>query len=72
MNKSGLGGPGSLEGNLMLCPICQIARLVSITMSVNERSLTMHSCARCETKWWDCDGENVGLAKVLSTARKSA
>ena len=57
----------------MLCPLCRIARLVSITMTLNDRELTMHSCSRCETKWWDCDGENVGLKKVLETAaRKSA
>lgn len=52
----------------MICPICRIARLVSIAMTVNDRRLTMHSCARCETRWWDRDGENVGLNSVLQTA----
>jgi DNA polymerase III alpha subunit (gram-positive type) len=49
----------------MRCPLCKVANLVSISMTVSDRQLTMHSCSRCETKWWDADGENVGLATVL-------
>lgn len=58
----------------MTCPLCQIARLVTITMTVNTKQLTLHSCSRCETKWWKADGENVGLSTVLETAtvRRSA
>ena len=58
----------------MLCPLCSVAHLVSISMQVNERTLTLHSCSRCETRWWDCDGENVGFRDVLGHAkvRKSA
>lgn len=58
----------------MTCPLCQIAQLVTISMHVNERRLTMKSCSRCETKWWEADGQNVGLSKVLETAsvRRSA
>jgi Zn-finger nucleic acid-binding protein len=58
----------------MICPICNIANLVTINMAVNERNLTLHSCGRCETRWWDCDGEHVALKSVLDTAkaRKSA
>ena len=61
-------------GTGMMCPLCQIARLVTITMSVNNRELTLHSCSRCETKWWKADGENVGLSTVLNAAavRRSA
>ncbi len=53
----------------MTCPICNIANLVTINMSVNDRSLTLHSCARCETRWWDRDGEHVALSSVLETAK---
>lgn len=58
----------------MECPICRIARLVTIRMTVNEKRLALHSCSHCETKWWDCDGANVGLKHVLQTAavRRSA
>ena len=50
------------------CPLCQISHLVTISMSVNGRDLTLHSCNRCETKWWKADGENVGIKTVLDTA----
>ena len=58
----------------MQCPICRNARLVRIAMKVNERQLTLHSCARCETRWWESDGTKVGLERVLehATMRKSA
>lgn len=57
----------------MTCPLCNIARLVTISMTVNARNLQLHSCSRCETKWWKADGENVGLTTVLDVAaRKSA
>jgi hypothetical protein len=55
----------------VICPLCHIARLVTIAMTVNERRLSLHSCARCETRWWDCDGENVSLSSVLDTAASS-
>lgn len=54
----------------MTCPLCSIAQLVTIAMRVNERDLTLHSCSRCETKWWHADGENVGLSEVLHAAAK--
>ncbi len=57
----------------MTCPLCNIAQLVTIAMRVNERDLKLHSCSRCETKWWHADGENVGFADVLHAAsRRSA
>jgi transcription elongation factor Elf1 len=57
----------------MTCPLCSIANLVTISMKMNERELTLHSCGRCETKWWEADGENVGLSSVLQAAsRRSA
>jgi hypothetical protein len=58
----------------MTCPLCSIANLVTIDMNVNERSLRLHSCARCEVSWWKADGENVGLRSVIDAAsvKKSA
>jgi formate dehydrogenase maturation protein FdhE len=58
----------------MTCPLCNIANLVMIDMTVNERSLRLHSCSRCETSWWKADGQNVGLSSVIqaATVRKSA
>lgn len=56
----------------MTCPLCNIANLVTIAMTVNQRHLTLHSCSRCETRWWKSDGDQVGLTDVLQAARKTA
>ena len=56
----------------MTCPLCHIANLVTISMSVNQRQLELHSCGRCETRWWKADGDQVGLGTVLNAARKTA
>jgi Zn-finger nucleic acid-binding protein len=58
----------------MICPLCNIANLVTIDMTVNQRELRLHSCSRCEISWWKADGENIGLSTVIETAtvRKSA
>ena len=56
----------------MTCPLCNIANLVTIAMTVNQRQLTLHSCSRCETRWWKADGDQVGLGDVLNAARKTA
>ena len=56
----------------MTCPLCNIANLVTIAMTVNQRQLTLHSCSRCETRWWKSDGGQVGLTDVLQAARKIA
>jgi hypothetical protein len=56
----------------MTCPLCNIANLVTIAMTVNQRQLTLHSCSRCETRWWKADGDQVGLGDVLQAARKTA
>ena len=52
----------------MTCPNCRVARLVQIGMVLKDRVVTMHSCSRCDTRWWDSDGEKVGLPNVLELA----
>ena len=52
----------------MKCPNCRHARLVQIALRLKERQVTMHSCSRCDTRWWDSDGERVGLTNVLELA----
>ena len=52
----------------MLCPSCSSGRLVEIDITLRERRVTMHSCSRCETRWWDQEGEPVGLRHVLDLA----
>jgi hypothetical protein len=52
----------------MTCPNCRGARLVQIGLTLKERKVTMHSCSKCDTRWWDSDGEQVGLTNVLELA----
>ena len=41
----------------MKCPRCRIARLVVINVSMQGESVKMHSCSRCDIRWWERDGE---------------
>jgi len=52
----------------MTCPNCRGARLVQIGLRLKERRVTMHSCSRCDTRWWDSDGKRLGLTNVLDLA----
>lgn len=58
------------ENSTMSCPACSHRHLVEIELTLKERRVTLHSCSRCETKWWDQDGERVAVARVLDLARK--
>jgi len=52
----------------MTCPNCRGGRLVQVGLTLKERKVTMHSCSRCDTRWWDSDGQQVGLTDVLELA----
>ena len=50
----------------MTCPTCQRGHLVEIGVTLSEHRVTMHNCSRCETRWWDREGETVDLGGVLA------
>ena len=52
----------------MTCPKCRAMQLVEIGLVVGGSKLTMHSCPMCETRWWDREGEKVGVDGVLQLA----
>ncbi len=52
----------------MSCPKCRAGDLTEIGLLLRGKSVTMHSCSRCETRWWDADGERVQLHHVLRLA----
>ena len=54
----------------MSCPRCRAADLTEISLELRGKNVIMHSCARCETRWWDADGEQVGLHHVLHLATR--
>ncbi len=63
-------GPGaaSREEGAMGCPNCRRGRLVEISLVLSESKVTMHSCSRCDTRWWDRDGRRLPLGQVLDLA----
>ena len=49
----------------MSCPTCRNGNLVHIGLEISSSMVTMHSCSVCETRWWDQDGQVIGLGNVL-------
>lgn len=52
----------------MKCPRCKTSQLVEIAVTLREQRVTMHSCSRCDSRWWDSHGENLALPHVLEMA----
>ena len=47
-----------------VCPACG-APLVTITIHVGAGDRTLCSCARCDKRWWQRDGELTDLQGVI-------
>jgi transcription elongation factor Elf1 len=52
----------------MACPVCNTKRLVEIGINLGDSAVTLHSCSKCETRWWERDGERVEVDGVLTLA----
>ncbi len=52
----------------MNCPRCKTSRLVEIEVTLREQRVTMHSCSRCDNRWWESEGQSLGLASVVELA----
>lgn len=52
---------------MIRCPSCD-SKLVEIAVSLGDTRLTMHSCSRCDRRWWDRDGGLIELQDVLNLA----
>lgn len=53
----------------MACSTCRARQLVEIAVNVNGRQVTLHSCSRCDTRWWDDEsGDVVELRDVIDLA----
>lgn len=50
----------------MSCPTCRVVDVTEITLELGGRRVTMHSCRRCEARWWDEEGTRVALRHVLT------
>jgi DNA polymerase III alpha subunit (gram-positive type) len=54
----------------MRCPRCKVSQLVEISVHMAGRDVTMRSCSRCDTRWWDSEGERLELPGVLALASR--
>jgi len=52
----------------MDCPKCRAQRLVEIAVKIAGRTVTLHSCSKCDTRWWDDEGAVIDLPDVLDLA----
>jgi DNA-directed RNA polymerase subunit RPC12/RpoP len=53
----------------MACPTCSARQLVEIDVNLAGRNMTLHSCSRCDSRWWDDErGEVVELDQVIDLA----
>jgi len=52
----------------MRCPGCRKTQLVEIGVTLSERRVVVHSCSRCDIRWWDSNGELLPLTDVLLLA----
>ena len=60
------GSPTRLE-----CASCGTDSVIQIELTLPDGTeVQFHSCHKCENRWWDRDGEELGLDAVLDLARR--
>jgi hypothetical protein len=53
----------------MACPKCSARQLVEIGVTLQGKNVTLHSCSRCDSRWWDDErGEVIDLDEVIDLA----
>ena len=56
----------------MSCPVCNAGQIVQITVELGSERMVLHSCSRCDTRWWDdASGNRMSLENVLTLAGRS-
>lgn len=48
------------------CRSCGSDQILSISMSLEERTVVFTTCHACEAKWWEQAGSRIPLRSVLS------
>ncbi|HVE47539.1 MAG TPA: hypothetical protein VNA57_12435 [Acidimicrobiales bacterium] len=54
----------------MTCSRCKTSRVVEIAVTIGERPVMMRSCSVCDTRWWQSEGEELTLPRVLEMATR--
>lgn len=53
------------------CAKCGTDSVIQIELTLPDGTeVQFHSCHKCENRWWDRDGEHLGLDAVLDLARR--
>jgi hypothetical protein len=56
----------------MICPQCQGEDCTEIEIHLREEdSVRFFSCRRCESKWWEHEGDPIALGDVLNLAQET-
>jgi formate dehydrogenase maturation protein FdhE len=51
----------------MQCPSCRGQNTTSIVINLKaDDTVRFYQCRRCETKWWEHDGDTIALDEVLN------
>jgi len=54
------------------CPVCNAGQIVKISVELGSESMVLHSCSRCDSRWWDdASGNRMSLENVLTLAGRS-
>ena len=52
----------------MDCPSCRTRQVVRIGVTLKGSAMTLTSCSACDLRWWEQDGDVVGLQQVFALA----
>ena len=53
----------------MGCPKCSARQLVEIGVTLQGKNVTLHSCSKCDNRWWDDErGDVIDLNGVIDLA----
>ena len=56
----------------MPCPVCNAGQIVKISLELGGERMVLHSCSRCDSRWWDdASGNRMPLDRVLTLAGRS-
>jgi transposase-like protein len=56
----------------LACPRCGVKDVININLTLEKgERVSFYSCHRCEKRWWNKEGEAVGLDGVLDAARRA-
>lgn len=57
----------------MRCGQCGVGDVIQIKLKLpNGSEVLFCACHKCEHKWWDRNGESLGLSEVLELARQTS